>query len=83
MMPTGIVSIEKLADGVCIVRRGGDNLTITSADIPNGATIDSAQAFINNFIASKGWFAICRIISLNPLDVEIGLSDKPITGVGI
>lgn len=76
-----IRSIEQTADSVVITKSNGDVLILTAADIPGNVKNQSAaqvEAWVNNWISQQGWFAICKVRSIDPLDVNIVISQEPI-----
>jgi len=67
-------SIEKTADGFIITRSNGSVLSLTSADIPaniKNKTIAEVQTWVNNWLATNNYSAVCRIRSVTPLDIDI------------
>lgn len=74
-----IRAIEKTADGFRVTRSNGTVLELTSADIPpqiKNKTIPEIQAWINDWLASNNYIAVCRINSLNPLDIYLRIGNR-------
>lgn len=80
-MPTGVIGIENLDDGIRVTLTNGRVWTVTSATLPaavkNGTTVD-AETWVNNWFVSRNYNARCKITSLVPLVVNLVVADPHI-----
>jgi hypothetical protein len=77
-MPS-VRAITKIVDGLSVTRSNGVVATLTRSIIPTAQRNDPAlvKAFVENWLLQQGWYGVCRVNAVNPLDVSVMFADRP------